>query len=68
MATMPLVLTPQQRRLWGVVKQLVIELAHVEAFLAQGVEDKRLIVAAQDMDRAVDALNDYLAALQVQAA
>ncbi|WP_008308732.1 hypothetical protein [Leptolyngbya sp. PCC 6406] len=68
MATTTFALTPQQRRLRGVVKQLVIELAHVEAFLAQGGEDKRLISAAQGMDGAIDALNDYLDILQVQAA
>jgi hypothetical protein len=68
MVTTALALTPQQRRLRGMVKQLVIELAYVEAYLAQEIEDKRLITAAQGMDRAIDALNDYLDTFQVQAA
>jgi hypothetical protein len=58
----------QHRRLRSVVKRLVIELAHVEATLADSGPDGRVLNAAHQIDDAIDLLNDYLAAGRTQAA
>jgi hypothetical protein len=57
-----------QRRLRSVVKRLVIELAHLETCLDGGVQDARVIAAADGLDGAIDGLNAYLAAGNARAA
>jgi hypothetical protein len=52
----------------SVVKRLVIELAHLETCLDGGVQDARVIAAADGLDEAIDGLNEYLAAGSVRAA
>lgn len=58
----------QQRRLRAVVKRLVIELAHLETCLASGLQDARILEAADGLDGAIDGLNEYLATRSVRAA
>lgn len=52
--------TAHHRRLRSVVKQLVIELAHLEYCLAAGVQAPPIQGAVTDIDQAIDRLNDYL--------
>ncbi|WP_008309265.1 hypothetical protein [Leptolyngbya sp. PCC 6406] len=59
--TATVLLAPHQRRLRAVVKQLVIDLAHLEHCLAAGLQDGQVKAAAADLDAAIDRLNDYLA-------
>lgn len=70
MSTMstPLPHPAHQRRLRSVVKRLVIELAHLETCLDGGVQDARVIAAADGLDGAIDGLNAYLAAGNARAA
>lgn len=53
--------TAHQRRLRAVVKRLVIELAHLEHCLAEGVADVSVRQAAKQLDGAIDYLNEHLA-------
>jgi hypothetical protein len=58
----PLPHPAHQRRLRSVVKRLVIELAHLETCLNGGIQDARVMAAADGLDEAIDGLNAYLAA------
>jgi hypothetical protein len=64
----PLSRPAHQRRLRSVVKRLVIELAHLETCLDSGVQDARVMAAADGLDEAIDGLNEYLAAGSVRVA
>jgi hypothetical protein len=64
----PLSCPAHQRRLRSVVKRLVIELAHLETCLDGGIQDARVMAAADGLDEAIDGLNEYLAAGNAQVA
>lgn len=50
-----------RRCLRSVVKRLVIDLAHLEHCLAEGLQDALVYAAAESLDSTIDGLNDYLA-------